>query len=102
LLEKLNKVVECGCGATKLVVIDYQMGEKKMNGVETSVKVRKDGFKGYVLLRTSESEENLKKNHEDFGQLLKENVINVLVNKNDASFGKKFIYKLAREEIRAL
>jgi len=102
LLDKLSGVVECGCKTTKLVIIDYQMGDKKLNGVETCIKVRKDGYKGHVLLRTSETKDSLKKNHKDFEQLLQENIINVLVSKSDASFGNKFIHKLVTDEIRAL
>jgi len=102
LLDKLTRVVECGCKSTKLVIIDYQMGDEKLNGVETCIKVRKDGYKGHVLLRTSETEDSLKKNHKDFEQLLQDNIINVLVNKSDASFGNKFIHKLVAEEVRVL
>lgn len=94
LIESLNKVMECGCGTMKLVITDYQMGEKNLNGVETSVKARKGGYKGPLFLRTSETKDFLKENHEDFELLLKENVINVLVNKSDVSFGQKFIQKV--------
>jgi len=99
LLEKLNKITECGCGTTRLVIVDYQMGEKELNGVETCIKVRKDGYKGNVLLRTSETEISLKKSHQDLDQLFQENIIDVLVNKSDATFGKKFIQKIVAEAI---
>jgi len=101
LLEKLNKAQKCGCETTRLVIIDYQMGEKKLNGVETCIQVRENGYKGHILLRTSESKDSLKTIHKDFEQLFKENIINVLVDKSDASFGESFIQKMRTEEIRS-
>jgi len=100
LIEKMDKGSKCGCDVTKIVIVDYQMGEKKLNGVETSVKVRKDGYKGHLLLRTSETKDSLKKNHQDFDILLKEKVINVLVDKSDMTFGERFIQRLVSEDMR--
>jgi len=102
LIKKMNKILKCGCHTTKLMILDYQMGEKNLNGVETSVKVRKDGYDGNLLLRTSETKDSLKKNHQNFELLLKDHVINVLVNKNDMTFGENFIQKLVTAEKRAL
>jgi len=102
LLVKLNKVQECGCEGTRLVIIDYQMGEKKLNGVDTCIKVRKGGYKGPVLLRTSETRDSLKKIHQDFEQLLEGNIINALINKSDTSFGENIIQKMRAEENRSL
>jgi len=100
LIEKLNIMIKCGCSTTKLVIIDYHMGEKKLNGVETAEQVRKDGYKGLLLLRTGETEASLKENHDDFEKLLQEKTIDALVHKADASFGKKFIHRFVSEEMR--
>ncbi len=89
-------------GMTRLVIVDYQMGKKKLNGVETSLVVRKDGYKGHLLLRTSETKDSLKENHKGFEQLLQKNVINFLVSKSDVTFGDKFIQRLVSEDMRTL
>ena len=101
LIEKMDKGAKCGCDMIRLISIDYQMGAKKLNGVDTSVLVRKDGYKGHLLLRTSETEDSLKRIHKDFDQLLKEKRI-MLVNKNDPTFGENFIQGFVKGETRAL
>ena len=92
LLEKYAKIKN-GCQGCqlKLVIVDYQMGDNKMNGVEVCKKLREIGYKGALVLRTSETEECLKKNHRDFDSLINQRIITTLVSKSDAKGGRKIV-----------
>jgi len=91
LLEKYAKIKDCECQKLKLAIIDYQMGDRKMNGVEVCLKLRDLGYKGSIILRTSETEECLRKNHKDFDCLIKERIITALVSKCDSEGGRKIV-----------
>jgi len=89
LLEKYVERSECECRQLKLIIVDYQMGEGKLNGIEVCGKLRRMGYKGPLVLRTSESEEFLREKHPEMEG--EEGVITMLVSKNDAEGGKKII-----------
>jgi len=91
LLEKLEKIKACGCEKIRLVILDYQMGDDKLNGVATAKKLRETGYGGPVLLRTSEKKEELERKHENFEGLIKDKVIDTIVPKSDSKLGKELI-----------
>lgn len=91
LLEKLEKIKACGCEKVKLIILDYQMGDNKLNGVATAEKLRENGYKGPTLLRTSEKKEDLYERHTNFDKLVKDKVIDTIIPKNDPKLGKELI-----------
>ena len=94
LLESLSKIQACGCNKLMLVISDYSMGSNRLSGVETALRVRNAGYKGKVILRTSETKEDLRKNHVDFDNLFSTNIINVMVPKDNLKLSKQIIQKL--------
>jgi len=92
LLEKFNKV-SAACSGVKLIIVDYQMGNEKLNGVEVCVRLRKMGYLGSLLLRTSETREYLQEKHQDFEELVREKVIDALVSKENVEEGKTIIFE---------
>jgi len=91
LLENYNEIQKCGCNELMMVITDYQMGERKMNGVDTCSKLRNVGYKATLLLRTSESFDDLQKNHSNFQLLIQTNVIDALLEKSNIKGGKEII-----------
>jgi len=91
LIAKLAQIKECGCKSLKLIISDYYMGNANISGVTTCLKVREAGYTGTVLLRTSETQEHLKTQHENFVQLLERQVINQVVSKTEVNHGKEVI-----------
>jgi len=91
LLEKLEKIKACGCEKVKLIILDYQMGDDKLNGVATAQKLRESGYRGPTLLRTSEKKEDLCERHENFDILVKDKVIDTIIPKSDSKLGKEMI-----------
>jgi len=91
LLECLNEIQKCGCNTVMLVIIDYYMGKENLNGIETSIAVRKIGYDGFLLLRTSETQESLKGLHENIDDLFTQKTISALVVKSDINKGKEII-----------
>jgi len=83
LIERCEKVAKCDCGSLVLVITDYNMGIDKINGVETAINVRKVGYNGSVILRTSETKEYLKEKHQDFDDLLIDETVDAYVEKED-------------------
>jgi len=91
LLECHIEVRKCGCKRLILMIIDYQMGKGKLNGIDTSFAVRKSGYNGFVLLRTSETQESLKFLHGNFDEILEDKIISAFVVKTDLRQGKEII-----------
>jgi len=91
MLTKLEQIKACGCKSLKLIISDYYMGNANINGIATCLKVRESGYTGSVLLRTSETQEHLKTQHENFVELLEEQVINQIVSKTEVNHGKEVI-----------
>ena len=81
LLGNLNKEINCGCGKLRLVVLDYFMGSDNLCGVDTALQVRSLGYKGPIVLRTSETKEYLKTRHANFDKLIQASIIDVVVPK---------------------
>jgi len=96
LLEKYIKTSECECQQLKLIVVDYQMGKDKLNGIEVCVKLRRMGYKGPLVLRTSEPEELLREKHKE----MEEGILTMLVSKNDIEGGKKIVEEFLSERKR--
>jgi len=94
LLRCLGEVQKCGCNTVMLVIIDYYMGKENLNGIETSIAVRKIGYEGFVLLRTSETQESLKEIHENIDELFSQKTISAFVIKSDLRKGKEIIQKV--------
>ena len=93
LLGKYCKQKMCNCKAPKLVITDYDMGESKLNGIETAIKLRKVGYDGPIILRTSETRDKLKKNHPYLSPLLQEKVIDYVLSKNSHQQITEVIHK---------
>ncbi len=93
LLEKYAQICQCPgkCGKLRLVIVDYQMGKKKLNGVEVSLKVREKGYSGGLILRSGETKEYLKVNHENFETIIQERTIDVFVSKDNIEEGQKIM-----------
>lgn len=94
LLEKYQKINSCTCDSTMLIITDFNMGNDKLNGIETVLALRKRDYKGLIALRTSETEEDLCAWHPEFASLLENDVINCFLDKAD--------YKKTREATESL
>lgn len=84
----------CGCGSVVLIVSDYSMGKNKFNGVETISKLRDLGYRGSLVLRTSETQQYLLDNHHNLEWLIKTGTITCLLDKTD--------HKKTKETLRGL
>jgi len=91
LVKNISQMVTCGCKTLRLVITDYNMGHNKLNGVQTAKKLREVGYKGIILLRTSEKRSYLLGQHGDFEKMIEEKVIDVLIDKGDLKKGKEVI-----------
>ena len=98
LIERFNKIAACGCNKLMLAIIDYSMGDTKLNGVETAIKLRKSGYKGPVILRTSETEEYLNTQHIDLYFLFKTKVISEMVGKDNLKHIKEVIERYIKKD----
>lgn len=83
LLEEFKKIQACKCGFLSLIIVDYDMGRGKMTGVETILTLRKLGYKGMLILRTSETYEFLREKHPYLDDIIENKTINYLLGKND-------------------
>jgi len=97
LLEEYQETKSCRCKAPLLVIVDYNMGPGKMNGIETILALRKEGYKGLIILRTSETFEFLIENHPNLNDLLEAKVLNFLLGKNDHRETKNKIQSLLQQ-----
>jgi len=62
------------------------MGDKKLNGVETALELRKHGHSGPIVLRTSDKKEDLHQEHKNFNNLLETKAIECCLDKSDHIF----------------
>ena len=97
MLQALAKTRHCGCGKLSLVITDYSMGSDKLNGVQTILNIRQAGYKGNVVLRTSETQEYLKTRHVNFEGLIKNGTISTMLDKDNMSMSKKMIQKYLKK-----
>ena len=98
LLEVLREVQKCGCGKLKLVISDYLMGEDKLNGVQVCISIRKTGFSGAVILRTSESEKDLEVKHGNLKHLINKQTINEIMSKKDTVSCKNLMLNILKTD----
>mgnify|MGYP003578495853 CR=1 FL=1 len=96
LVTYFSEICSCPCGTLTMIITDYSMGIGKMNGVETLLAIREKGFKGPIILRTSEDREALNKLHGNFENLLETKEIECLLNKQNHLETKSTIYELLR------
>ena len=98
LLKRYHKLASCNCNiASQLLIIsDFNMGQNNMNGIETVLKLRKDGFDGNIILRTSETKEELRAKYKDFDTLIEKNIINFYIMKDDHNLIKNKIHGLLK------
>jgi len=82
LLEKYQKLNFTEGNCPLLIITDYDMGENKLNGVETALLLRRQGYEGAIIIRTSEKRQDLEKTHSDLESLLSTKKINCLLDKN--------------------
>jgi len=91
LLDHYKGVAKCQCNNLMVVIVDYHMGDNKLNGVQVCKELRNLGFEGPLLLRTTESENFLLEKHKDFLELIGNKTINALLKKSDSKLGKEAI-----------
>jgi len=91
LLEAYRKVKVCGCKSAMLIITDFNMGEKNLNGIELTSAVRKLDYKGPVMLRTSEKPSDLKREKIDIENLLEKKEINSYIEKQNHNMTKEII-----------
>lgn len=91
LIEAFKRLKECYCPRPSLVITDYNMGSDKMSGVTTAIELRKAGYDGPILLRTSEDKSGILLQHADFDDLLKEGALNNFLDKSDLKSLKEFV-----------
>jgi len=96
LLQRFQEINACGCGKTMLAITDYNMGEKRLNGVQTVRLLRKAGFIGSVVLRTSEEREDLTRVHPELTHMLNSEIITSYVEKNNFRKAKDVIQGLVK------
>lgn len=91
LLKRYKSTQTCRCSRKLMIIVDYNMGKGKMNGIETALELRKIGFAGIIILRTSETDEYLKENHKDLERILERKVVNEILGKNNHNETKERI-----------
>lgn len=101
LIKKFLEIKECSCNGLLLIITDYQMGPEKLDGVKTSIHLRDVGYVGPLILRTSETQKYLEKQHDDFCKLMELKVINDVLDKSDIQSGKEtiqtFLQKVSKD-----
>ena len=102
LSQKVDAIKKCRCNNLILLITDYNMGDEKLNGISTSVKVRDIGYKGPLLLRTGDSKESLMSAHEELDSLLENKTIDAVIDKGDLKGGKQLIQACLRESSKNL
>jgi len=96
MVSHFSEISSCACGTLTMIITDYSMGIGKMNGVETLQAIREKGFKGPIILRTSEGREALNKLHVNFEEMLENKEIECLLDKKNHLETKSTIYELLR------
>jgi len=96
LIKKYTKLSNCECGGQELIITDYNMGEENLNGIETALNLRKNGYKGIIALRTSEAQEFLRKTHKNLDELFDQKVINCFLEKDSHAKTRETVSKILR------
>lgn len=96
LIHRYQAIQNCSCGKTVLIITDYEMGHKRLNGIETIEQLRRRGYGGSVVLRTSEEREQLMKKHANFGEMLESEFINSYITKQNFKEAKETIQNLVK------
>lgn len=92
LISQYKKQKQCKCGGKMLVITDYDMGSKNLNGIETIICLRKEGYNGSIILRTSEKKEVLRKVHGIFfDDMMNSKMIDCFLNKEHNRETKEMI-----------
>lgn len=99
LLEKYLKVKCCDCDTHMMIIIDFNMGNEKLNGIETALSLRKHGYKGIIILRTSEEFSDLCKWYPNLPSLLENKAIDCVLEKNNHITTKKTVQDLLEKEV---
>jgi len=102
LIDRYKKIISC-CGQKPLLIVtDYNMGLHKLNGIETCLKIRKCGYKGPLILRTSETQEVLGKLQPDFKEMLKNKTINFFIEKSSHAKTKEILRSILKQDLSPL
>jgi len=101
LLKRFEQIQQCDCGKTVLILSDHNMGLKNLNGIEVIQILRKNGFSGSAVLRTSEEEKDLAQQYREFSEMLEQSVITSYINKQNIKGTKEVIQKLIKEIINS-
>mmetsp|Transcript_26319 Transcript_26319/g.23194 ORF Transcript_26319/g.23194 Transcript_26319/m.23194 type:complete len:218 (+) Transcript_26319:69-722(+) len=84
LIKKYQKLRgSCVWGRPLMMILDFNMGKNAMNGILTAIKLKELGFKGPIILRTSDSYETLIKSHKNLDKLLQSKIIDRVLGKDD-------------------
>ena len=87
-----TQMKNCSCPRKpKMAIIDYTMGPESLDGVDSARRLRELGFTGTIILRSSDSQSDIKFNHTDFDHLIKTEKINSYVSKANLIAGKQEI-----------
>jgi len=97
LIQKYQRMQACGCGKIALVISDYNMGYRRLSGVDTILALRKKGYTGPVVLRTSEDKDYLMSEHPNFEEMLENEVITNYVKKQSFKEAKEVITNLIKK-----
>jgi len=97
LIEQYELLKECDCKNPLLIIVDYNMGQKVLDGVETLQKLRKAGYKGKTILRTSDSKIDVHQEHPELDELLHTKIIDYLLNKENHAQAKEAIRILLKK-----
>lgn len=84
-----------------MIILDFNMGKKSFNGIQTALKLREAGFEGIIILRTSDDYKSLERHHKNFNQLLENNQINSLLDKSDLHHSKEVLQEYLDLTVRA-
>jgi len=92
LINQFKEIKQCGCGKPRLVITDYFMGENSLNGMSTAVSLRQAGFDGSIIVRSSNSLDELSKTESGIKEATSTGIINSCLLKSDIQ-GLKSILK---------
>ncbi len=83
LLEEYNEMRSCcNCHNLSMVITDYDMGHDKKTGVATALELRNLGYRGPLMLRTSETRQYLIEHHANFEEMIERKTIDYYIEKN--------------------
>jgi len=83
LLEEYNEMrFCCNCHSLAMVITDYDMGRYKKTGVATALELRRLGYRGPLMLRTSETREYLIEHHPNFEEMIERRTIDYYIEKS--------------------